>query len=292
MAAVTAAAVAGTAITAGASAYSANQQKKAMKSAGKQMDYGLAYRQSVDGQIAAMPDVLAAEGEFGPQFQQLELAAAGRGAKGMAELMFEINDVYGPQYLDQAMEHLKRVDPEGVAAREKLHGMVMEDAEAGGKLSDAERREVQQSVRKGQAARGNILGDANAYEEAMETGSAAWRRRQSAMQNLSNFMNGPTPQQGIAQLPQTPFMPTTGPGGMDRGAAAGGASSIYQGQQNLAQMQASQPNPWMQGLGMAAGAGAQIYGAHISSQPAAGVPMQSALPAGYQFNGGQTPSFN
>lgn len=290
MAAVTAAA----AITAGATVYSANQQKKAMDKASKAAgSYGPSYQQSVQGQAHSLPQIIEAESEYGPVLQQLELASAGRGAHGMAELMYEINDAYGPQFLDQALEHMKRVDPEGVAARDKLAEMVMEDAEAGGRLSDPERREVQQAVRAGQAARGNILGDANAYEEAMETGQAAFRRRQAAMQNLSGFLSTRTPMQSMAMMPQTPFMPQTGPGAIDRGAAAGGASTIYGGQQQLAQMRMNQPNPWMQGLGMAVGAGAQMYGAQMGAGGGGGgAPTQSRLPAGYQFNNGQTPQFS
>lgn len=260
--------------TAGASAYSARQQSRALSDAAGQMDYYRAYRDSIGAQIDSLPDILKAEGEYGPLLQALELAAAERGARGMAETMLEIQRDFGPAFLDEAMKQWEKADPEGAAARRQLAGLVMEDAANAGRLSDPERREVQQAVRGGQLARGNFLGDASTFEEAMMTGEAAWRRRQQAISNLSGFLAGPTPQQGMAQLPgatggAAPVMPLTGPGVIDRGAAAGGASTIYGGQAALANARLNQPNPWMQGLGMLAGAGTSLAGAYIGGPMAA-----------------------
>src|SRR5690606_8907623 len=121
----------------------------------------------LNAQLEHLPDVYRAEADWAPRFEGLQIAAIERTAPQIAELMAEIQEEFGPRYLDQYLANLERVDPEGQAARRKLVGMVMEDADAGGALTDDVRREVQQSVRGGQAARGNILGDASAFEESM-----------------------------------------------------------------------------------------------------------------------------
>lgn len=54
----------------------------------------------------------------------------------------------------------------------------------GGKLDEASKRELTDSVRAGQASRGNFLGDAAATVEAMEMGSAAERRKQQRLGQL------------------------------------------------------------------------------------------------------------
>ncbi|WP_404422900.1 hypothetical protein [Nibricoccus sp. IMCC34717] len=58
------------------------------------------------------------------------------------------------------------------------------DYQLGGKLDDATKREITDSVRAGQASRGNFLGDAAATVEAMEMGSAAEQRKQQRLGQL------------------------------------------------------------------------------------------------------------
>lgn len=54
----------------------------------------------------------------------------------------------------------------------------------GGKLDDSVRDEVIQSARSGQASRGNILGNASAFAEAMEVGQASELREKERAQTL------------------------------------------------------------------------------------------------------------
>jgi hypothetical protein len=62
----------------------------------------------------------------------------------------------------------------------------MADFQLGGKLNDYERRDVADTVRAGQVARGNYLGDAAAVAETMEMGKASDAR---AAQRLSNLLD-------------------------------------------------------------------------------------------------------
>lgn len=59
----------------------------------------------------------------------------------------------------------------------------------GGKLDDASRRDLENEVRAGQAARGNYLGDAAAVVEATELGKAGAALKQQRLQNLLDIQN-------------------------------------------------------------------------------------------------------
>ena len=110
----------------------------------------------------------------------------------------------------QTIEELKAADPEGYQARKDLQAKLIEQLNSGesaqvdprleqaladvageyalGSTLDAgTRKEVEQGMRSGQAARGNILGNAAAAAEAMEIGTAGENRKQQRLSNLVNL---------------------------------------------------------------------------------------------------------
>lgn len=110
----------------------------------------------------------------------------------------------------QTIEELKAADPEGYQARKDLQAKLIENLNSGdsaqvdprlaaaledvageyalGSTLDAgTRKEVEQGMRSGQAARGNILGNAAAAAEAMEIGTAGENRKQQRLSNLVNL---------------------------------------------------------------------------------------------------------
>lgn len=114
----------------------------------------------------------------------------------------------GVANVEQTLKELEASDPEGFAARKKLTQLLsdeagkpvevdpnlaraLEDAAAeyglGSKLDDVSRSEVEQQARAAQAARGNILGNASAFAEAMEVGAAGEARKQARLGNLVNL---------------------------------------------------------------------------------------------------------
>jgi hypothetical protein len=275
-------AVAGLAAGAG-TAYAAHRASRGGSGPGVP-DYGANYRDALQAEIDLMGPRLEAEREYGPGFDAIQTESAERTAREMSRIMLELEQEYGPQYIEQARENIRLSDPEGWEARMLLHEMVMRDAERGGELSPDERREVQQAVRGGQVARGNVLGDAAAFEEAMETGDAAWRRQQQRMGNLASFTQGATPQAQFGQISRaqqgaSPFAPVGGPV-TDPNRTAQAAGQIHGTQAGLHQAYLNRPNPWMQAAGMITGAGAQMAGAYISG------PM--SVQAYQQGGGGQT----
>lgn len=110
----------------------------------------------------------------------------------------------GQIYGDAASQDSSRLNSLADEADQRLTGDVSDSSTAalnkglqqasdeyalGGKLDDATRSEVEQQVRQGQAARGNILGNAATFTEAMELGKAGEARKAQRLQQLLNVQN-------------------------------------------------------------------------------------------------------
>ena len=145
-----------------------------------------------------------------------------------AKTQLELQDLYGDDFIEKSRKQLQMSDPEGFAAREQLAKTLMTDFAKGGELSDDVRREVEQSTRAGQSARGNYLGQANVTAEAMQTAEASERLKQQRLTNIAAFINGTTPTAQFSQV---------------TGAQAGAAGWM--------------PQQMVQGIGQNANAGAQ-----------------------------------
>lgn len=211
----------------------------------------------------------------------------------------DLNNKYSSQIVQQQRRMLQESDPEGWAARQRLAGatmgdlnatydrpmagelerQIMADLLAGGKLDEQTAREVSQATRRGQAARGNILGDASSFQEAMETGSAAenrrvgrqgralqflssgqgaedtnYRRHQQALSNLGAFLSGTPPQGQFNAVPQAQFSQTYQPGNPNINPTAGlsyAASTYGPYVSGAMQQEANRLNAWNSGIGAA-----------------------------------------
>jgi hypothetical protein len=94
------------------------------------------------------------------------------------------------------------VDPNQAALLAEMNKQALSELQQGATLDPSLRREVEQSVRGGQAARGMVTGPAQVYDEAMQIGSAGQALRNQrrayagnvAGMNLSNI----TPYLGLA----------------------------------------------------------------------------------------------
>jgi hypothetical protein len=96
----------------------------------------------------------------------------------------EINDVLnlGPK----AREALRASSPDAARLLDLLNADATKGMEMGAQLDPSLRREVQQSVRAGQAARGMGVGPSDLFEEALQTGSAAEALRASRRAAAAN----------------------------------------------------------------------------------------------------------
>lgn len=130
-------------------------------------------------------------------------------ADRMAQVLLELQQEHGADYVKQRLNELQLSDPEGQAARKQLYQQLQtqlatppntataqaaQDSalallQQGGTLDAATTREVEQGVRSGQAGRGNVLGNAAVAQEAGAVAGQAERskaaRQEQAMQILT-----------------------------------------------------------------------------------------------------------
>lgn len=228
----------------------------------------------------------------GPEYQEQYIDQ-------MARALLDYQRDYGSQFIEQRLAELERSDPEGQAARrqlysdiisqigeaperpsaEELQASVLSELQKGGELGPEIERQIMNTVRGQQSARGNIYGSANVAQEARALGGASealkserqrraidflvsgttpedvqYRRNQQNMANIGAFLGGETPlaqfgQLSGAQNQAAPFYGGPQMSGVDPNAASKGlnfASNIYGSQQNL---YLNSVNPWIAGLG-------------------------------------------
>ncbi|HVX56983.1 MAG TPA: hypothetical protein VHA37_04575 [Candidatus Saccharimonadales bacterium] len=133
----------------------------------------------------------------------------------MAATLLDIQQNYGPQYVQQRLDELKQADPQGYAARQQLFDKIIADSKAqpdrpmaddtqqavltelqnAGKLDPAMLHQVQEQVRGGQVAKGNYLGNAATSQEAGAAVKASDTLRDQQQQQALGFLqSGVTPE--------------------------------------------------------------------------------------------------
>ena len=160
-------------------------------------NYGQETRDTLQAQVDLAPDIYAAEAKHRPLYSQLDVDIA----KQITPQLLDIYESTQPRLaaMDrqtlaaqregdiEAIEQLggraraamEAANPEQAALLAELNRQAQDDLAAGGDLSAWERRELQQSTRAGQAARGlgYGIGDA-AIESLAQLQGASARRRQ------------------------------------------------------------------------------------------------------------------
>lgn len=143
-----------------------------------------------------------------------------------AESQLALNKKYASEYTSEAKRQLRELDPEGVALREQLGRSLATELSAGTGLTPEEERQVTQSVRGAQVARGNIYGGAPIAQEAISRYGAGVQRQQQRMANVQSYLGlNPIVAQagGLSALQQgaAPYSPTPIPQGVNVNPAAG-----------------------------------------------------------------------
>tara|TARA_R100001198_G_scaffold96915_2_gene89634 strand:- start:2837 stop:3802 length:966 start_codon:yes stop_codon:yes gene_type:complete len=208
---------------------------------------------------------------------QIDLEAMRTSADAIAAMNLDIQQRYGEQMNLEQLKRIKEADPVGYELRQKLAQTTLEELSAGRELGDDAARQVEQSVRGAQSARGNVYGSANIGQEALAKFDAGQRLLTQRMSQAQAYALG-TPitaqygaisgaQQGAANFAPMQLQQGIAQNPNAAGQAAQFASSNYstyvQGLQN-------QTNPWMEGLGMVAGVAAQAAGGHFAGKAMAG----------------------
>lgn len=233
---------------------------------------GKAGTQMLDGEEVAYDFVGMGDQDYTRAQQDLQIESA----KKQAGALLDVQQEYGGQFLETSREQLKASDPIGFAIRENMGTQVRDELALGGAASDSELRNVQQRVRANQSRLGNTMGVAAGVQEVMGQSGYQQQVQQQRMQNAGAFLAGTTPLSQFGQLRNAqggaaPFNPT-GVAGMGMNANAGQqgaqfAQQSYGTAANIYNTQMSnQSNPWMQGLGMVAGAAGCYMGMTASAK--------------------------
>jgi hypothetical protein len=200
-------------------------------------------------------------GDIDQMRNQLEFMS--ESARTIAESQLDVQEEFGERAIQQRLKELELSDPQGTEIRKMLGEEAKKDLEAGYGLGDELRSQVTQSIRGAQAARGNVLGDANAAAEGFALGDAAIRLRQQRLANASSFLAGITPvaqfgaisgaQQGAAGFNPMGIQQGAGlnPNAMQMGANFA-QQSYKQASSNA--FQSAEMNPWNTALGAVSGA--------------------------------------
>ncbi len=196
-------------------------------------------------------------------------------ADSQAQDSLNIQNKYGPQFIQNARDQLQAADPEGFAARKQLFDKVTADLNSGYELTPDQERQTEQDIRGAQAARGNYLGSAPVSAESTVMADTRQKMYQQRLANVGSALAGTTPTaqfQSIsgAQNGAAPYQPNLmAPGvGLNPNAGALGTqfalgeyntqAGMYNAQlgyqANLYNTTSNQPNYWMQGAGMAVSA--------------------------------------
>ncbi len=265
-------------------------------------DYAAANKEGVQAEMDALPlkNKLNAAAQLGQKYtdpdtgkvydftgvgnSDLSLAQAKSNAQTAdlsAQSALDLGSKYGQQFSDQAQALLKEQDPVGFQLRKDLAQKTSDELAAGGNLTDDENAQVEKQIRGGQAARGNILGNAPTSQEVLAKTGLSQQLLQQRMANAQSYaLSAPLSAQ-YASL-----------SGAQQGAAPNQATAVMAGQMNpnagqlganfaqqsfgtgmsgynaglgytlgAAQYNASQ-NPWLMGASMggtAVGAAAKMY---------------------------------
>jgi len=93
-----------------------------------------------------------------------------------------------PQLFQSYLDMYGQVDPTTLAARQKLGSDLAAQEALGSQLDPETAREVEQQVRAGQTARGNVYGTPQLVQEAMTRGQAGLALQQQRQQMLGSYL--------------------------------------------------------------------------------------------------------
>ncbi len=199
-----------------------------------------------------------------------------------AQSQLDVQRKYGAAFNSEALKRLQEIDPTGFKTRQDLAQVTNDELALGSKISPQAALQAENDIRGGQAARGNILGNAPLSAEVLgkfELGEKLKQQRLSnaqayvlgtplsaQYQNLQGAQQQTAPYQPVAFTPGANLNPNAGAQGAQfaqgvygsqvsaYNGGLGYSSNIYGSNVALA----SRPNPWLQLAGTAIGAAAGI----------------------------------
>ncbi len=141
------------------------------------------------GSIEQMAQLAPAFQNFVNNFEE-EFGAENRARQSEAVRQTRAGDIYNVNDLAPAFnEAVRRADPASARVRDELSNQISSELGEGTNLDPQLRREVQQSVRQAQTARGNSRGSSNVAAEAFTLGARGQALRRQRQQAASSFLN-------------------------------------------------------------------------------------------------------
>ncbi len=192
---------------------------------------------------------------------------------GIQEQSLDASKVYAPQQVEQARALVSLADPNRLETRDKVGEMVMAELALGRNLSPQQDLAIKDSIRGRQVAQGITDGTMPVLSEAMDVERYKDEVRARRLSDAGNFLAMPSLAEMASGLPSG-YNPMQGGDTFRLFDPRAGQSAANYASQNFATSAGNpQPNQWMQGLGLVAGAAGR-YAGWQSSQPAA-APVQS-----------------
>jgi hypothetical protein len=135
-------------------------------------------------------------------------------ARQMAQNLLDLQEKYGPQFIEEALKQQELADPEGAAARRKMYELIMQQAEAepdrpvarlldeqvgeqlaaGRNLDRVSDEVLREAVAQSRGARGESLDDTR-FDDPLTGGFAGEARLQAAQQKAMGWLtSGATPE--------------------------------------------------------------------------------------------------
>ncbi len=228
-------------------------------------DLGLKYKDPDTGQTYDFSGL----GQSAQLKQQLDLYQ--QSAPALAQQQLDLNRQFDPQRISQERADLQQSDPNAFALHEAYNKSTLDNLNLGDKLSSDQLRNIQQQTRQAQTARGNVMGDNPAMQEAFNAFGYGQQLQAGRQQQAATALGLGSSNQQFgslqgAQQGATSYNPmsASNPFGVNANAGQAGANfeaQTYGSQVQLYNDQLNKPNPWMEVAGMAVGAGSKLGGA-------------------------------
>lgn len=269
MAAATAAAISAAA-TVAAAGYSMSQGSGG--GGPRPPSYSKSMVKGVAAEKMVLPDKirgeLAARGQFDLPALAQNLAYMDASNTGVQEQMIKGGETYAPREVALRKSLSEMADPNKLAVRDEVGQMVLAELQKGRELTTSQDLSIKDSIRGGQVARGITDGTMPVIDESLAIQRYKDSVYQQRLENAGNFLAMPSFAEITSGLP-------TGYNPMQSGDTfrlfnpnAGTDAANFASRNYATQAGTQQPNGWMQGVGMIAGAAGR-YAGWASSQPSA-----------------------
>jgi hypothetical protein len=196
-------------------------------------DYAKLYQQGIDVYLRNLPRLLDTELDARRTYDGANIGDQQK-----------LQQDFGPTMYAQQRAALEALDPHYADTREALRTAVTNDLASGTNLTPEQQKQFETQFRGAQAARGNNLSGAVGLAETYGKAQLGQQMYQQRLQNVGNFLSGPTPEQQL--LAVQAVQPDRSLAYANPSAGAAGVNFGAQNYQNLlaAQQLQQQHNPW------------------------------------------------